>query len=114
MKVFTDKNLTQEIKEDDIWDLGIVQAGEEKLITFYLLNNNPTDVYEIEYGIFKKKLNEEDQEVWSPHPELEVAEAPQELSPKGTSELIILVKPLVTIKEGIRAKLYMKYKELWG
>jgi len=114
MKIFKDKNLTQEIK-DEIFDLGIVEADSEKEFIFYIFNaETKAEYYELAFRILKKVIDENEEEHWEVHPELEILEAPEELKPRSIGELRILCKPLVTIKEAIKARLEIKGKELWG
>ncbi len=99
MKIYADKNLTQEI-ENDTLDFGIVPAGEQKQFIFYILNDSSAYLKELEFII--------------EHSELEILKSPQELTAQTVGELIIEWKASVTLKEGLKAVLHVKGKELWG
>ena len=98
MKIFKDKTLTQELIE--VLDFGILEAGNIKQYTFYILNDTLAHLKELEFII--------------EHNELEIIKLPTELMPQTVGELIIEWKASVTLKEGLKAVLHVKGKELWG
>ena len=97
MRIFKDKELTQEIIE---LDLGIVEAGETKTFMFYVLNDSKANLHELKFSIL--------------HDEVKIIEAPKELSSYANDELTIEWNPSVTLKEGLKAQLRVEGKELWG
>ncbi len=98
MKIFKDKNLTQELIE--VLDFGILEAGNTKHFTFYILNDSLAYLKELEFII--------------EHNELEIIEAPQGILAQTVGELIIEWKANVTLREGLSARLHIKGKELYG
>ena len=98
MKIYADKNLTQELVE--VLDFGIVPAGETKTFTFYVSNDSSAYLRELEFIL--------------DHNELEILEFPKELLTHAVGELIIEWSPSVTLKQGLKAQLRIQGKELWG
>ena len=97
MKIYSDKDLSKEVS---ILDLGIVLAGETKKFTFYVENNSSAHIKNLEFTVS--------------HPEVEVMEAPEELSAFTSDKLIIKWSPSITLKEGLKAQLDIKGVEIWG
>lgn len=97
MKIFSNKELTQEITG---LDLGIVEAGEIKEFTFYILNDSSAYLKELDFNV--------------EHQEVKIISAPKELPAQSNDKLIIKWSPSVTLKEGLKAQLRIKGKELWG
>lgn len=97
MKIYTDKKLTNEVK---ILDLGIVEAGETRRFTFYLLNNSDAFLKDLAFSV--------------EHKEVEIIEAPLILDNGAVGELILEWSPSVTLKAGLKAQLRIKGMELWG
>ena len=87
MRIFTDRNLTQEIQLEDI-HLGIVPAGETKKYSFWLLNNTNA-VYRL-------------LEFTCEHEEIEIIRAPKEIFPQASEELVIQWNCSVTLEEPLR------------
>lgn len=100
MKLYKDKELTEEIKIDDLIDFGIVPAGESKQYTIWILNDSRAYLRKLEFII--------------EHSEIEIIEAPTELSAQTIGELIIEWNPSITLKEGLKVSLRIKREELWG
>jgi hypothetical protein len=98
MKIYKDKNLTQELVE--ILDFGILEAGNTKQFTFYILNDTNAHLKELEFTI--------------EHKELKILEYPQDLTAQTVGKLIIEWNPSITLKEGLKANLRVSGKELWG
>lgn len=98
MKIYKDKNLTQEIK--DKADFGIVPAGETKRFKFWVLNDSSAKLIGLVFVV--------------EHKELKIIEFPEELHSNSIGELLIEWSPSVTLKQGLRATLKVNGKELWG
>ncbi|MHA1787857.1 MAG: hypothetical protein ACTSXT_01390 [Candidatus Helarchaeota archaeon] len=95
MKIYKDKNLKEEI---NVLDFETVLAGDSKEITFYVLNDTPALVIDLEFFLDNK--------------EVEILKAPKELEPYSSSELIIQWKANVNIKKGLKGtNLNYKFKE---
>lgn len=97
MKLYSDKDLLDEIT---VLDLGIVEAGDVKEYIFYVQNDTDAYLKEIEFTV--------------DHQEVDVVEAPFELSGRAVAELKIKWTPSITLKEGLRTPLRIRYKEQWG
>ncbi len=98
MKIYSDNELQHELI--NTLDLGIVDAGEEKEFTFYLLNDTPARLERLEFTI--------------EHNEVETIKAPETLSANERGILVVKWSPSVTLKEGLQAKLHIEGKSLWG
>ena len=96
MKIFKDKNLTQELVE--VLDFGIVPVGDTKQFKFYILNDSNFNVYKLEFIVSNS--------------ELKIIKAPKELMFKESGELIIEWKCSVEIEESLKARLHIKGKGL--
>jgi len=99
MKIYKDKEMTEEI-ENDTFELGIVPAGEIKRFTFWVYNDSPAHLKNLQFIIG--------------HDEVKILEAPIELIAQAIGELIIEWKPSITLKEGLKTPLRIKGIELWG
>jgi|SRR3972149_4032226 len=97
MKLFKNKNLTEEI---EILDLGIIEAGDIATFTYYVYNETMAEMKNL---VFKIESSE-----------VKIIEAPKELTAKAIAELIIQWHPSVTLKQGLHAKLGISGIELWG
>lgn len=97
MRIFRDKELLEEVK---VLDLGIVPAGETERFTFWVSNDSNASLRNLEFVV--------------EHAEVEVSEAPKELSPQAVDELKLVWTPSITLKEGLRAQLKVTGIELWG
>ncbi len=97
MRIFTDRDLTH---ETTILDLGILEAGEEKEFTFYVLNNTSAKLERLNFTIA--------------HNEVEVIKFPEQLLPNENQELVIKWSPSITLKEGLKARVRVQGKELWS
>lgn len=98
MKIYLDKKLTREI-EDKTFDLGVVLAGETKQFEFWVLNDSNAYLKKLEFKI--------------EHKEVKVIEAPTELQAQATGKLLLEWSPSITIKEGLKAVLRLRGRELW-
>jgi len=97
LKLYEDKELTKEI---EILDLGIVPAGESRKFTFYLKNDSLAFIKEIVIDI--------------DHNEVFVVEAPMELYPQTEEEIVIRWDCSVTLREGLKTKINITAKEIYG
>jgi hypothetical protein len=97
MKIYLDKDLTQEIT---LLDLGIVPAGETKQFIFYVFNDSGAHLKELEFSV--------------EHEEVKITQAPEELIAHDSDQLILRWSPSVTLKEGLKAQLNISGTELWG
>ena len=98
MKVYKDKELTQEVDVKTL-DFGIVPAGESQKFEFYMHNNSKAWLREIQVKIG--------------HSEVRVIDAPRELETGDMGVLVLEWNPSVTIKEGLKARFVILAKELW-
>ena len=99
MKIYTDKQLTQEIV-DNILDLGILFAGKTKQYKFWVFNDSKAFLQDLEFI--------------ANHREVKVIHAPITLDAHMSDELILEWTPSVTLKEGLKTILHVKGIELWG
>jgi len=97
MKLFKDKNLSEEIEE---LDLGIVEAGESKKFVFYVLNDSMAYLKNLKFEI--------------EHSEVKILDFPEKLQANKNGELLIEWNPSITLKEGLKAQLKISGTELWG
>ena len=98
MRIYKDTDFKHEITE---LDLGILQAGESKQYTLYLLNDTKAEV---------KNLN-----ITINHNEIEILKSPSEISAGKMEELIIAWKPSVSLKQGIKnLPVHITGSELWS
>ena len=102
LKLFEDKELTREILEKDILPLGTepVPAGESRQFRFYLQNPSLAYIKEIIVDV--------------PHNEVHVVEAPMEMYPHTVEEIIIQWDASVTLKEGLKTRINISAKEIYG
>jgi len=99
MKIYKDHDFTQEVK-DEIFDLGIVPAGETKKFTFYIFNDSNAFLKNLKFSV--------------KHDEVRIIKFPEKLAANMSGELILEWKPSVTLKEGLKARLRISGIELWG
>lgn len=97
MKIYKDKNLTEEITD---LDLGILEAGESKVYTYYIKNDSNAELKNLNFSV--------------EHKEVKVIEAPKTLTTQASAELKIEWKASVTLKEGLKTPLKISGIELWG
>lgn len=109
MKIYKDKDLTEEL--DELIDLGIVDAGEIEEFEFWLLNDSPHELINLTYEL--KEIDRETKKVTDINSEeAKVLEAPKNLNPNESGKLLIEYAPLVSIEKGLRVKLQTKGKRL--
>ena len=97
MKIFKDKELTQEV---EVLDLGIVPAGETKKYTFFVYNELKADLKELEFKIA--------------HKEVKILSSPVLMNAESKDDLVIEWSPSITLKEGLKAALLIDGLELWS
>ena len=97
MKIFKDKELKQEIT---VLDFGILEAGEFKIYTFYVLNDSNAELKNLSFSV--------------DHIELTIIESPKTLKKNQSAELKIKWTASVTLKEGLHTQLKISGTELWG
>ena len=96
MKLYSDIDLTKEVKT---LDFGIVLAGDTKKIEYYLYNDALADVVELEPSVEQKDVT--------------VVAYPQELKSHGKASIIVSWTPAITLKQGLKAQLNLKFYELY-
>lgn len=97
MKIFKDQLLENQITD---LQLGIVKAGDAATYEFFISNDSEAKLQEL---IFKID-----------HPEVEILEACKEILPNGIGKLVIVWRPQVTLKEGLKTQVSVQGEELWG
>ena len=97
MKIYKDKELMEEVQ---ILDLGIVPAGETERFTFWIRNDTNAYLKNLEFRV--------------DHEEVEIIEAPKELTAQAIDELTLEWNPSITLKEGLKTQLRVTGAELWG
>lgn len=97
MKIFKDQELKNEIIE---LDLGILEAGESKKYIYYIWNDSKAQLLNLVFFVDNQ--------------EVKIVKYPEKLEINESSILVIEWKPSITLKEGLKANLSMKGKELWG
>lgn len=97
MKLYKDIEKTEEIS---VIDFGIVPAGEKKSVTAYLLNNTKAKLVNIS--------------LYTEHKEISIIVCPKEMNEYETAEVVLEWAPSVTLKQGLKAQLELKYVELWS
>ncbi len=88
-KYFEDKNLTKPI-ESPI-DLGKLKAGEEKEYTYYVFNASVHPYEELEFSV--------------DHKEVTVIDSPKEMEEKSSAKIVLIWKPSIDIKRGLKTSL---------
>lgn len=98
MKIYADSELTQEVT--DLMDLGIVEAGETKQFTFWVMNDSLAVLQDLEFDI--------------DHSEASIVEAPRELDPRSVGTILIEWSPSITLKQGLKTQIKITARELWA
>lgn len=96
MKIFKNKNLTEEVT---ILDLGILEAGNTKAFVFYVYNETMAEMKNLVFTVESS--------------EVKIINAPKELTSKAIAELEINWHPSVTLKQGLKTRLNISGIELW-
>ena len=89
MKIYSDFAKTKEIKGD--LDLGVVQVGETKAITFYILNDSEATLTDLVFSINNK--------------EVKIISAPKILLSGQTDKLVINYTPDISIEKKLNVSL---------
>lgn len=97
MKIYKEKELKEEVTN---LDFGITLAGDTKEITFYLYNDSTADVVEIKPTI--------------DNAEVSVKDCPTNLGSKQSASIVFAWSPSVTLKQGLKTQLNLKFFELYG
>lgn len=97
MKIYKDRTLRTEVGGIDF---GVVEAGESKTITYFLLNDTGTRVINLEIAASNK--------------EILVGEYPKNLDKGAVVELKLTWKSSLNVKAGLKAVLDIKGAELWS
>lgn len=97
MKIFSNKELTEEILS---LELGTVKVGETGEFIFYLFNDTNAELQDLEFSVN--------------HNEVKIKEAPKVINKNSVAKLIIEWTPSITLKEGLKASLNLKGAEIWG
>lgn len=102
LRLYEDRELKREILPNSDLTLGTepVPAGESRNFTFYLYNDSLAYLKEIIIDI--------------DHNEVHVVEAPMELNPQTVEEIVIRWDASITIKEGLKTKINITAKEIYG
>ena len=110
MKIFRDKELTDEVENNEI-KLGIIDVGDVKTFEFWLLNDTPDELTKLTYKLKKidRKTNEVTQEISE---EAKVISAPEGLKSQASDSIIIEYAALVTIERGLRVQLHFDGKRI--
>lgn len=96
MKLFSDSLLKTEVST---LDFGIVEAGESKTVSYYLLNDTGTEVIDLEYKVSNKEIT--------------ILSSPRELAKDKSGEIKLLWKSNLNVKAGLKATLDIKGSEIW-
>lgn len=101
MKIFDDKELTNEI---EVLDFGIVEAGSSKIITLYLYNETKAVLSNIEF-VFPPSL---------PEPErLTIEKISKTLQPGKSAEMILKWSPSMNFKQALEVPIIIKGDEIY-
>lgn len=101
MKLFSDKELTQEVKD---LDFGIVLAGDTKKIEYYLFNDTVADVVDLKASVNKVDGAEKD---------VEIVSCPETIKAKESAKIEFSWTPAVTLKKGLKTNLNLNFYELY-
>ena len=96
MKIYNDKEMTQEVST---LDLGTAIAGQSKSYTFYIHNDLNVKVEDLKFSIENK--------------EIIITTAPTTLMGKTTAALDVTWTPSLTIKKALKTELKISGYELY-
>ena len=99
IKIYIDKNLTQEIDGDEL-DLGIVSAGETEKFSFYIANESNHRFENLQFNVGNK--------------EVKIIDFPKELLSRAVGELILEWTPSIDIIESLKTPIYIKGSLITG
>ena len=96
MKVYSDVDCTKEAKT---LDFGIVLAGDTKKVEYYLYNDTVADIVELEPSIENSEVT--------------IISYPKEMKSHGRASIIVSWAPAITLKQGLKTQLNLKFFELY-
>lgn len=99
IKIYEDKALTKEIENGNIFNFGIVKAGDSKTFEYWIYNISEAFLKDLEFTVG--------------NPEVEIIEAPTELLPGIKGRLLLEWKPSINLKQGLKAPLKVFGTEEW-
>ena len=88
-KYFEDKDLTNPI-ESPI-DLGKLKAGEEREYIYYVFNASVHPYEELKFSVDSKEVT--------------VIDSPKEMEEKSSAKIVLIWKPSIDIKRGLKTSL---------
>lgn len=97
MKIYSDSNLTTEIKD---LDFGIVLAGATKKVSYWLYNETDAEVVELKPSVANT--------------EVKVLSCPDKVASKSSVEATFEWTPSITIKKGLKTELLLNFYELYS
>lgn len=97
MKIYKNKDLTEQVER---LDLGTVLAGETKQYEFFVYNESPATVVDLQYSVENK--------------EVAIVSFPVNLKPREVGSLILQWTPSVTVKSGLKTSLAIRGSEIWS
>lgn len=100
LKFYKDKELTQEITDNSVLPLGIVQAGDSKEFKFWVYNDSKASLLDLQFIIDNE--------------EVEILQAPKDMSPFSDDELVIKWSPSVDIQDELDAPFRVSGRALFG
>jgi len=95
MKLFSDSNYKNEISLDEQLDFGVVQAGEIKEISVYILNDEKDD-----RGKFIPIINIK---VTLNNAEISILSAPTSLPPEGKAKIDLQWNASLDLRQGLKS-----------
>ena len=111
MKLFKDKELTEELDMDEAIPLGIVDVGEIETFEFWIVNDSPHELVNLKYEL--KNINRVTKEVTEEtSEESRVIEAPDKMLPYASDILIIEYAPSIDFELGLKVQLQTRGKSL--
>jgi len=105
MKIYKNKELTQEVV--DILDLDIVQAGDTKEKTYYILNDTSAKIVDLNFSLVLVDATR------ITNDEVFIVEAPTKLVSKEVGELIVKWDASVELEQGIKIGLNITGRRLF-
>jgi len=97
MKIYKNKALTERVEK---LDLGTVLAGETKQYEFFLHNDSPANLVDLQFSIDNKEAS--------------IVSFPSLLKSDEVGRLLIEWTPSVTVKSGLKTNLEIRGSEIWS
>lgn len=97
MKLFKDSQHKEEV---EIFDLGVVLAGEKKEYSYYVYNDVKSELVNLKFII--------------PNDEIKIVSSPEKLQYKESGVLKFIWSPSVTLKSGLKTTLKVEGFELYS